>query len=238
MLRSIYVQIILLSWFSITVTAFVVQKPWGQTRHVQTTRQLDMFGKMFEESGPLGKGITVGKVQVALNCPERGPSSIYGLLASESRAMSDDPYDLATFCRDVCLALLRKKDDWTAACSQSQWFSEKDAGKAESLYNEWTNREAAKFEKEYVPESESDKGGPTVLVVSIIVEIQGDETKFDGAGFSFSGTVDVLNALASDCMVEEGECLNAVEVFWTPSESDEVLTKQDLLMDFPELIDL
>ena len=39
-------------------------------------------------------------------------------------------------------------------------------------------------------------------------------------------------------MVEEGECLNAVEVFWTPSEATEVLNKNDVVLDFPELIDL
>lgn len=39
-------------------------------------------------------------------------------------------------------------------------------------------------------------------------------------------------------MVEGGDCVNAVEVFWTPSERDEVLTRRDVIVDFPELIDL
>lgn len=39
-------------------------------------------------------------------------------------------------------------------------------------------------------------------------------------------------------MVDGGGCVNAVEVFWTPSQRDEVLTKQEMVMDFPELIDL
>jgi len=62
--------------------------------------------------------------------------------------------------------------------------------------------------------------------------------RFEGAGFSLSGTKEVLSSIASDVMVERGDCLNAVEVFWTPSERDEVLTKQDIILDFPELIDL
>lgn len=39
-------------------------------------------------------------------------------------------------------------------------------------------------------------------------------------------------------MVEEGECVNAVELFWTPAETTEVLLRSDLIVDFPELIDL
>jgi uncharacterized membrane protein len=32
--------------------------------------------------------------------------------------------------------------------------------------------------------------------------------------------------------------VNAVEVFWTPGDNEEVLTKMDMIVDFPELIDL
>ena len=50
---------------------------------------------------------------------------------------------------------------------------------------------------------------------------------FDRAGFSIAETKSVLTSLASDCRVEGGDCLNAVEVFWTPSEPMEVLTERD-----------
>ena len=52
------------------------------------------------------------------------------------------------------------------------------------------------------------------------------------------GTQDVLNSIASDCLVDGGYCLNAAEVFWTPGDRDEVLTKTDVIIDFPELVDL
>lgn len=198
---------------------------------------------MFEEDGALGKGITVGKVQVALDCINRGPDSIFALLEKSANNGGSEPWELAQLTNSVCLALMRKSDEWVGACSDSKWFKWDDAGKAESLYNDWANREAAKFEKEYVPtasggDSDAVSGGPTTVVVSIILEVQGDTTKFEGAGFSIAGTKEVLSSIASDVNVEGGECLNAVEVFWTPSDKDEVLTKQDLIMDFPELIDL
>lgn len=195
---------------------------------------------MFEEEGSLGKGITVGKVQVALQANDRSSSSIFGLLEQKAKSKGSSPAQLARLASDVCLALLRKTDDWTAACSESDWFGQKEGAKAERKFNEWSDKEAAKFEKEYIPGpgSEEKGGGPSLVVVSIVLEIQGDETKFEGAGFSLAGTKEVLSSIASDVKVDGGTCLNAVEVFWTPGNRDEVLAFRDVVMDFPELIDL
>jgi len=211
--------------------------------------------KAFEEEGPLGKGITVGKLQIALNVnalERTSKDSIFAILEENARAGNDEDDDgfdddyedgygdshLSKMCHQVCLALLRKSDDWIAACSESKWFKGGDYGKAESLYNQWADREAAKFEKEYIPEEGStlSEGKATVAVVSIILEIQGDETNFERAGFSIAETKSVLTSIASDCRVEGGDCLNGFEVFWTPSEPTEVLTERDTILDFPELI--
>ena len=35
--------------------------------------------------------------------------------------------------------------------------------------------------------------------------------RFDGAGFSITGTKEVLASIASDCLVDDGYCVNAVE---------------------------
>jgi uncharacterized membrane protein len=53
-----------------------------------------------------------------------------------------------------------------------------------------------------------------------------------------AGTKQVLTSLASDAMVEGGDCVNAFELFWTPAETTDVLSRSDLILDFPELIDL
>jgi uncharacterized membrane protein len=106
-----------------------------------------LFDKIFEEEGMLGKGITVGKVSVALQCPDRSDKSIFGLLESHASDESDANEDLARMANNVCLDLIRKSDDWVAACSTSKWFSGNDAGKAESYYNDLANNEAVKFEK-------------------------------------------------------------------------------------------
>ena len=113
------------------------------------TSALFLFEKMFEEEGPLGKGITVGKVSVALISEDRGKDSIFGLLEDNARWIADDDEagSLSDLAHEVCLSLLRKQSSWTAASSASQWFSADDYGKAEAKYNEWANAEATKFEK-------------------------------------------------------------------------------------------
>lgn len=146
-MKSLYASILLLSQI-IYVAPFALRFRWGLVQNRQQS-SLNFFDKVFEEDGPLGKGITVGKVQVALMSPDRGKGSIFKMLEDNSRWIADDneASSLADLAHDVCLTLLRKKDIWTAASSDSKWFSSKDSGKAESLYNEWANTEAAKFEK-------------------------------------------------------------------------------------------
>lgn len=127
--------------------------PALQTTRTATSTELNLFDgfenpldKVFEEEGPLGKGITVGKVQVAINVPgsERtSKDSIFAKLAQHARADDttsgyDEDYEdgfgdskLSKMCHDVCLTLMRQSDSWCAACSESEWFKESDAGKAE-----------------------------------------------------------------------------------------------------------
>jgi len=217
------------------VDAFAPTLKNARTSTSTSSASLHMFGKMFEEEGPLGKGITVGKFQVGFSCLDR---SLIEILEKESNSYGSEPEELSKLCNSVCLTMLRRQEDWISAGSESQWFSQKDSGKAERLYNDYTTQEAAKFEKEYVPSKESEKGGPTNVVVSVVVEIQGDETNFEGAGFSRTKTKEVLTSIASDCMIDDGYCLNAVEIFWTPGDREEVLTKDDIILDFPTLIDL
>ena len=186
----------------------------------------------------LGKGITVGKVQIAFATRDRSICKALEKCANDVEG--DDPGSLAQFTNEICLVLLRNSADWVGACSASKWFTGDDAGKAEKLHNEWVNKEASKFEKEYIPSSndETKAGGPTTVVVSLVVEIQGDSTNFDGAGFSLAGTKEVITSLASDVLVDEGYCLNASEVFWCPSDPTEVMTSIDVITDFPEIVDL
>jgi uncharacterized membrane protein len=65
-----------------------------------------------------------------------------------------------------------------------------------------------------------------------------NQYSFEGAGFSLAGTQSVLNSIASNCKVDDGEVTRAAEVFWIPGDPSETLTSRDIIVDFPELIDL
>lgn len=90
--------------------------------------KVNLFDKVFEDEGPLGKGITVGKVQIALLADDHSSNSIFGMLERKAKADGDTPYALARMCYDVCMSLLRKEDDWISASSTSQWFKGGEAG--------------------------------------------------------------------------------------------------------------
>jgi len=143
--------------------AFAPTPPLNRINDAASSTRLHLFdglGKAFEDAGPLGKGITVGKIQVAIavSGAERTSSdSIFAMLEKHARnnddigSAYDDDYDegygdsqLSKMCHEVCLALLRKSDDWISACSDSEWFKEQDMGKAESVHNLWADREACK----------------------------------------------------------------------------------------------
>ena len=65
-----------------------------------------------------------------------------------------------------------------------------------------------------------------------------NKIRIDGAGYSVAATKEILASISADCMVDDGYCVNAVEVFWTPSDPEENMSRMDMIVDFPELIDV
>jgi hypothetical protein len=139
------------SWFAVFFWTFSVVASFAPAPRTSQKLVHDdalfLFGKLFEEEGVLGKGITVGKVQVALFSKERGKDSIFGDLERKARSTGGSSAHLALLVKEVCLALLRRSDDWTAASSESKWFKFSDSVKAEAQFNQWAETEALKFEK-------------------------------------------------------------------------------------------
>ena len=140
-------RLLFVSTFVAVVSGFLNHLDPKQSIFKASSTRRYFFDKIFEEEGVLGKGITVGKVQVALISPTRSSDSVFGLLERKAANSGDSPEQLSRLANDVCLTLLRKSDDWISACSSSKWFSEKDAGKAESYFNDLANSEALKYEK-------------------------------------------------------------------------------------------
>ncbi|GMI07732.1 hypothetical protein TrVE_jg5004 [Triparma verrucosa] len=228
------VHLIVLLNLSSFVTAFLAPVKPHALHRLQTTRQ-NLFGDMFEQAGPLGKGITVAQVSVCVSSPSILPT--LNLIASSNSGMT--PSALSRLASETCLSLLRLEDSWVSASSRYTHFSTSQAGKAESEYNLWSTKLASKYEKEY-PVSSGGAGeeGGGLVVATLLLEMQGDKTIFQDAGRSYGQTKDVLSSIAADVKVDGGRLINAVEVFWCPGDVGEILEKRDVLLDFPELIDL
>ncbi len=73
----------------------------------------------------------------------------------------------------------------------------------------------------------------TYAVITILLAITGDTTILS----PIRSAIDVENALkriAIDAQVEDS--VLSTELLWTPTDEKEVLTKKEILMDYPDLI--
>ena len=134
---------------------------------------------------------------------------------------------------------------WLYAASVGERF---DPGRVErydheTAYENLVNAEAAKFEEERTPSSaeleRTSEGVRGMCVVSIVVCLEGDETElFADAAASEPRLRTALRDLATRCGVQGGDLVYNAEVLWTPSSADEALFKDEMLVDFPELLAL
>lgn len=207
-------------------------------RHGAGSMQMGWF------SGP---PMAVSKIQVAVQCDTRGPTSVLGAIADiADEADTETDEGLEELVSDVALALLRNEMDWISASSETVQVKNEDEG--EDAFSEMSMKERAKIERETVNlvagrDKSKDRaeetdinaiGKPTVAIVTIIVALEGKELpkvtdrKSLKKCLTMLGGSDILGASA----------LLASEVMWTPEEPWEVLQKDDLYLDFPELMPL
>uniref|UniRef100_A0A6T0A215 DUF1517 domain-containing protein n=1 Tax=Chrysotila carterae TaxID=13221 RepID=A0A6T0A215_CHRCT len=172
-------------------------------------------------------------IQLACYCGDR-EKSLYGRLQSLARTAETDTYEgLQQLVSDTCLAMLRSSNDWLAARTSTnlKGFFKNDV---ESQYNRIVVQERSKWESEQqqLSRTTSKAGQPTYMVVTLVVLLrEGSELP------AISGTPtlrDAIAQLAADVSVEDN--LIAAEVLWTPEEDDDVMDRDDMFLNFPELI--
>ena len=196
------------------------------------------------ESGSLGRGATVMKIQVALSADWAEQKNIMNTLArlAEKNAAMGGRNDLATLLSDASLALLRKQGDWNAVAYESELFGG-GGRKAEPAFQQLAIKERAKFEEEtskiatIAPSAVGSS--PTQVVVSIVVAVRGRSSGYmSGPMRSTADVSRCLQGLATDALTDQGENVMAVEVLWTPSEPGNTISPRELIEDYPELIRL
>merc|ERR1712157_294938 len=81
--------------------------------------------------------------------------------------------------------------------------------------------------------SRDDYGQATVVVVTLLLAIDGDSTKIPTSITSTRDIETALATIASDAMVDD--CLQSAEILWSPEERTEVLSRRDIIADYPDL---
>ncbi|CAM9875254.1 unnamed protein product [Choristocarpus tenellus] len=172
-----------------------------------------------------------------------------------ARSNTDTRSGLASIVSEVSLELLRKQVDWVASSSDMEHFSNRNSDKAESKFNQLSMGVRSKMQRETRVSVDGmglnvDRMGgmgagmiekPTLAVVTIVLALRGESLKRLGLERNINGISALRNALetlASGAVSDQGENVLAAEVLWTPEEPWEVLTREEAINDFPELMDL
>lgn len=202
------------------------------------------------DSGSLGSGATVIKLQLGLDSDWSQSSNIMDALSSvaSQRGTVTGRSAIANLLSETSIALLRRKSSWNSASIEGEKFN--GALKAEPYFQKVAIQERTKFESEttnapYATIREDNiKNGnylsskPTQAVVSLIVAVRGNSDALKRNIRNTNDLSDILQTLASEALTDDGENIMAVEVLWTPSQPGTILTERELIMDYPELIKL
>lgn len=171
-------------------------------------------------------------LQVAAYCASRSGDSLYARLSKIARSADTTSYEgLQALASDSTLAMLRSSKDWLAARTVSEtkglFNNEVDAA-----YNRLLVTERAKWESEQQSLKRTLTGQPTYMVATLVVLLrEGKELP----EISNQATLrEAIQELAAEVSVEDN--LLGAELLWTPEDNNDVMEKDDMFLNFPELI--
>merc|ERR1719420_284743 len=189
----------------------------------------------------LGSGTSVVQLSVALEVSNRDDrNSILSVLDRFSRtANTDTRVGLQNLTSQVALEVLRRKSSIVSASSSHKHF--KNRNKAVREFQNASVKERSKFETEnsntanskYGTTSSTNNNKATMAVVTFVIAIDGDQTKLPNKINSVSDVEEALRRIASDAQVDD--CLQNVEILWTPEDRSETLSVRDIVADYPKL---
>ena len=127
--------------------------------------------------------------------------------------------------------MLRSNKDWLAARTKSETagvFS----NDVESGYNRLVVQERAKWEVEQNALTRTSAGQPTYFVATLVVLLRSGSKLPDITGVG--DLRDAISQLAGEVTVADN--LIAAEVMWTPEDDNDTMDREDMFMNFPELV--
>lgn len=183
----------------------------------------------------LGPGNSVIKVSVALEVPNRDdPGSILSVLNRLGQtANTDTRKGIKSLTSQVALEVLRRKSSIVSASTDYKHFNSRS--KALREFNNQSTQERGKFERENIGANfggQQSGSKATMAVVTLVLSIDGDSTKVPQVR-SLADVEDALRKISADSKMDD--CLQSVEILWTPEERTETLSPKDVVADYPTL---
>eukprot|EP00286_Rhodomonas_abbreviata_P020121 CAMPEP_0181299050 /NCGR_PEP_ID=MMETSP1101-20121128/6124_1 /TAXON_ID=46948 /ORGANISM="Rhodomonas abbreviata, Strain Caron Lab Isolate" /LENGTH=404 /DNA_ID=CAMNT_0023404143 /DNA_START=21 /DNA_END=1235 /DNA_ORIENTATION=- len=191
-----------------------------------------------------GAPLNVVKLQVAVFCPNRGPSSVLGKINSlAASADTTSQAGLVGLVEEMAVALLRSEDDWLSGALSSS--AHPDPSKAERAFTSLSLKERSKIQRETVnrvdgqnradprkPEASLEAiGTQTAAVITLLLG-------FDDATLpKVNDRESMKKALREMAAVaQEPNKLLQAELLWTPEEPWEIVMPSDVPLSYPDLI--
>lgn len=184
--------------------------------------------------------VAVAKLQVGLLAEARSLQDDLNRIANTADTGSSQ--GLAQLLQETTLSLLRHPDYWAYAASEDK---QTRLLSAEAEFNRYTLSARSKFTEETLTNvnrqltqaqpkaaltGEADNGAPgEYILATLVVASQG---KLDLP--VINSAEDLRRALSQIGSVSSDDLL-AVEVLWTPQQSGETLTADEMIADYPEL---
>lgn len=193
-------------------------------------------------AGSSNPPVTVARLQVGLLAQARNLQADLDQLARKADTSSSE--GLTEVLQETSLALLRHPEYWVYGATEVE---QTRLQAAESQFNRLSLAERSKFSAETLSnfnnqlkqsspsqslpgEGQPDSEGPSeYIVVTLLVGVTG-KLRLP----KISGTEDLQQALRQLGGIGQEQLL-AVEVLWTPQAAGEVLTAEDLLVEYPSL---
>jgi uncharacterized membrane protein len=225
----------------VLVTGAASWVAYGISKHSQ--RDDDNGGP----DSPLGPGFSVFSLTACLNVLDRNdPSSILQRLSHLAQS-SDTSHrkGLQNLMAETSLELARQEKSVVSV--KSHYQHTRTSTQAERQYNQLSERQRSKFEKENLsnyggkisrmePKGNSMVSQPssaTVAIVIVHLAIEGNSLRnFDDIK-SRKDLKEALSRIYSDVQVED--CLIAAEVIWSPEDPAQQMIMEEIYSDFPTL---
>ena len=171
-------------------------------------------------------------LQVACYCENRN-DSLYGKLSGIARTADTNTYvGLQSLVSDTCLAMLRSSKDWLAGRTTSETSGLFAGGDVDAAYNRLVVTERSKWESEQGSLTRTSMGQPTYMVATLVVLLRNSPPLSSVS--SVTDLREAISTLASEVSVEGN--LLAAEVLWTPEDDNDVMDRDDMFLNFPELV--